>query len=322
MIRRIALVVLLLAAGSCDQDTKDPGMAAGSGSSAVAEVPRPGAGFSAGLAKELDLGSAAGSGQAGGSAVADSDSGSAGSAAVASGSATNPAAGSGSAIVATGSAGSAKPAAGSAAMASGSAAVAMGSASAAKPESGSAAVAMESASATKPVTPTEAPIAIKPGKLPTSVVITSAPMPKTTAPVPAELRAINISLLPNWERDVQSPGTISFFVKIPNRSESALFVFQYGYEDAKAPADRDAYKKWLADSKILVARDDRQAGAAWYIEGTDGSGKPAFRFVINYGGKKLLCHGSLYKDAASSALGDLRDQTILQAKQICETLAL
>ncbi len=309
-------------------------MASGSGS-AVVEVARPGAGFSAGLAKELDLGSSGNSGHgASGSAVADPDSGStraagsagggSGSAAVAagSGSATNPGVGSGSAVLGSGSGGSAaKPAAGSGA-ASGSAAVAMGSASAAKPAAGSAAGAEAAGSATKPVTPLEAPIAIKPGKLPTSVVITSAPMPKTTAPVPAELRALTLSLLPNWERDVQSPGTLSFFVKIPNRSESALFVFQYGYEDAKAPVDRDAYKKWLADTKILVAKDDRQAGAAWYIEGTDASGKPAFRFVINYGGKKLICHGSLYKDAASSALGDLRDQTILQAKQICETLAL
>jgi hypothetical protein len=41
-----------------------------------------------------------------------------------------------------------------------------------------------------------------------------------------------------------------------------------------------------------------------------------------YGGKRLLCHGSLYKDPASAALGDLRDKVLMQAKKICETLAL
>ena len=41
--------------------------------------------------------------------------------------------------------------------------------------------------------------------------------------------------------------------------------------------------------------------------------------VVIYGGKKLICYGSLYKD---SGLGDLRDQTVIQAKQICETLTL
>ena len=41
-----------------------------------------------------------------------------------------------------------------------------------------------------------------------------------------------------------------------------------------------------------------------------------------YGGKHLICYGSLYKDAESSKLGDDRDQTLIQAKQICETLAL
>ena len=131
-----------------------------------------------------------------------------------------------------------------------------------------------------------------------------------------------MSLLPNWERDVEAPGTISLRVKRPDHTDSAPFVFRYGFEDAKAPRDRDAYKKWLADTKVLMTKDDRQAGSSWYLEGTDASGHPAFRFSINYGGKKLVCYGSLYKDAASNQLGELRDQTILQAKQICETLAL
>ena len=125
--------------------------------------------------------------------------------------------------------------------------------------------------------------------------------------------------MPNWERDVQAPGTISLAVKVPGRSEPATFVFYYRIEDASAPADRDAYKKWLAERKIFTSKDDRQTGAAWYLEGSDGAGKPAFRMVVQYGGKKLVCYGSLYKD---SSLGDLRDQTIIQAKQICETLTL
>jgi hypothetical protein len=140
--------------------------------------------------------------------------------------------------------------------------------------------------------------------------------------VPADLAAIKFGMLPNWERDVQDAGTLSLGVKIPGRSESAVFVFRYGYEDASAPADRDAYKKWLASKRLLTARQDRQAGAAWIIEGNDGSGNPAFRVVVSWGGKKLICYGSLYRDAASNKLGDLRDQTILQAKQICETIAL
>jgi hypothetical protein len=153
------------------------------------------------------------------------------------------------------------------------------------------------------------------------VIQSSGTAPKRVV-VPAELAAIKISLLPNWERDVQDAGTISLGVKIPGRTDSAIFVFRYGYEDQTAPADRDAYKKWLADKKLLSVRQDRQAGAAWFLEGTDGSGNPAFRVVVNWGGKKLICHGSLYKDGESSRLGDLRDQTIIQAKQICETVAL
>ncbi len=152
-----------------------------------------------------------------------------------------------------------------------------------------------------------------------SVIISSGTTPKASVTVPAELKAITISLLPNWDRDVEAAGTFSLAVKIPGRTETATFIFQYGYEDPKAPADRDAYKKWLAEHKIFNSRDDRQKGGAWYLEGVDGSGKPAFRMVVQYGGKKLICYGSLYKD---STLGDLRDQTVIQAKQICETIAL
>jgi hypothetical protein len=144
--------------------------------------------------------------------------------------------------------------------------------------------------------------------------------PKGPVTVSSDLKAINISLLPNWDRDVESAGTISLQVKVQGKQDTATFVFHYGIEDAKAPADRDAYKKWLADNKIFVSKDDRQKGVAWYLEGVDvPTGKPAFRMVVVYGGKKLICYGSLYKD---SSLGDLRDQTVIQAKQICETVTL
>ena len=63
-------------------------------------------------------------------------------------------------------------------------------------------------------------------------------------------------------------------------------------------------------------------GAACYIEGTDQGGMVAYRFLLTYGGKRLMCHGSLYKDKDSAALGDLRDKVLMQAKKICETLAL
>jgi hypothetical protein len=172
---------------------------------------------------------------------------------------------------------------------------------------------------------TEVKGAGKPPDVSTAPKINGAPIIGSTpskgpVTVPAELKAVNINLLPNWDRDVEGAGTISFIVKIPGKQETATFVFRYGLEDAKAPADRDAYKKWLADNKIFTSKDDRQKGAAWYLEGIDGpTGRPAFRMVVLYGGKRLICGGTLYKE---SPLGDLRDQVIIQAKQICESVTL
>jgi hypothetical protein len=111
-------------------------------------------------------------------------------------------------------------------------------------------------------------------------------------------------------------------VRIKGTQSTKTFSFHYGYDSARAPADRDQYKKFLQDSKIMVGEiKDRQRGSAWFLEGNDGSG-PAFRYVVLYGGKRLICYGSMYKDADSNRLGDDRDQTVIQAKQICETLAL
>ncbi len=124
-----------------------------------------------------------------------------------------------------------------------------------------------------------------------------------------ELRAIKLSLEPNWDRDQLEAASISFFEK----NQIATFKFNYGYEDEAAPANRDAYKKFLADSGKLKVLADRQSGSAWYLEGTDATGHAAFRVVVTYGGKRLVCYGSLYKD---SGLGDLRDSILQQAKKI------
>ena len=75
--------------------------------------------------------------------------------------------------------------------------------------------------------------------------------------------------------------------------------------------------KFLDDNKVLVAKLNRQRGGACYVES-----ETVFRYLVNWGGKRLMCSGSLYKDAASAALGDLRDKVLMQAKKICETLAL
>jgi hypothetical protein len=153
-------------------------------------------------------------------------------------------------------------------------------------------------------------------------IVQGAGTPPTKVTVPADLAAIKFGMLPNWERDVQAAGTLSLAVKIPGRGDSAVFVFRYGYEAADAPKERDKYKAWLAEKRLLTVRQDRQASGAWILEGNDDRGNPAFRVVVNWGERKLICYGSLYRDAASNRLGDLRDQTVLQAKQICETVAL
>ena len=242
-------------------------------------------------------------------------------------------------------AGSAKAAAGSAASGSGVAASGSGSGVAASGSgvaaSGSGSAVAASGSGTRPAvaasgsgTPPAVPATgtgpLKPIPVPVpatgsgSAAPATAP-PQSTAPrVPAkvspELAAIKLSLQPNWDRDIGDPATISLSVKRPS-GDPAIFSFTYGYDDPRAPADRDAYIHFLGDQKLLTVAVNRQRGSAWYLEGTDANG-PAFRYLVNYGGKHLVCYGSLYKDAASSGMGDIRDEVINQAKKICETLAL
>jgi hypothetical protein len=141
--------------------------------------------------------------------------------------------------------------------------------------------------------------------------------------VPAELAAIKLSLLPNWDRDIGQAGTFQYVVRIKGTQGTRTFTFRYGYDEPRAPKDHEQYKKYLQDTGALTGElRDRQRGAAWFLEGNDAAGMPAFRYVVLYGGKQLICYGSLYKDAESNRLGDDRDQTLIQAKQICETLAL
>ncbi|HTL34065.1 MAG TPA: hypothetical protein VL326_13140 [Kofleriaceae bacterium] len=135
-----------------------------------------------------------------------------------------------------------------------------------------------------------------------------------------EQAQIKFDLEPNWERDVGEAGTFSLVVKVPNTEEQRVFYARYSFEDQAAPNDCDSYRKFLEDKKILTVTLNRQRGAACYIEGTDGSGVANYRYLVTYSGKRLLCTGSLYKDQA--ALGDLRDKVLMQAKKICETLAL
>jgi len=151
-------------------------------------------------------------------------------------------------------------------------------------------------------------------KVATPVVVPHPPPVST----PAELAAIKLNMEPNWDRDTVAAGTISLVVK----GEAKPFVFQYGLDDPKAPIDREQYKKFLDDQKLLHVTLDRQRGAAWYLEGTNGDGAPAFRYLVNYGGKHLICGGLLYKDPESNKLGDIRDRVIIQAKQICESMSL
>jgi hypothetical protein len=178
---------------------------------------------------------------------------------------------------------------------------------------------------TRSPSPTPASGSATPVPAPVPVPVSPPPAPTSKrgpSAVPPELAAIKFDLEPNWDRDFDGPGTFGFQLKVPKTSEIRVFFFHYGYDDPKAPADRDQYLQWLASSKIMRTTLNRQRGAAWYIEGVEPSNAPVFRYLINYGGKHLICYGSLYKDASSNQLGNLRDEVLMQAKKICETLAM
>jgi len=184
--------------------------------------------------------------------------------------------------------------------------------------------------ATEPARPSAAPATDRAGPQEIEMEPDPPPAPRPGGKKPrgpvrvaSELAEIKLSLLPNWDRDVDEAGTFQYVVRIKGTQATKTFMFRYGYDDPRAPVDREQYKKFLHDTKILAGEiKDRQRGAAWFLEGIDATGLPAFRFVVLYGGKRLVCYGSAYKDADSNRLGDDRDQTVIQAKQICETLAL
>jgi hypothetical protein len=308
--RRLVVCLSISMLASCNEET--PSVPVGGGGSASAKT-AAGGGFSADLAKEFassgsgSAGAKTGGAKAGDAKAADAKAGS--------GDAKAGDAKAGDAKAGDAKAGDAKAGDAKAGDAKAGDAKA-GDAKASDAKAGDTKVADAKATDAKLV-----PDALRTGTGPGPVIQSSnAVLKKVT--VPAELAAIKLGMLPNWERDAQDAGTLSLAVKIPGHAESAVFVFRYGYEDASAPADREAYKKWLADKRVLTVRQDRQSASSWYLEGSDGSGNPAFRFVVSWGGKKLICYGSLYRDGASSKLGDLRDQTVIQAKQICETVAL
>ncbi len=151
---------------------------------------------------------------------------------------------------------------------------------------------------------------------------TPPPPPHVPVKLTAELAAIGLGLGANWKRDTVEGGSFSLSVDPPGGGAAKVFTFYYGYDDPHAPTDRDQYIKWLQDSKALDVKLNRQSGAAWYLQGTDVNGAPAFRYLVNYGGKHLICYGTLYKDPESSRLGDVRDDVVNQAKKICESIRL
>jgi hypothetical protein len=170
-----------------------------------------------------------------------------------------------------------------------------------------------------PPTPTQGAVAV-------AVAVAVAPAPTGTtgvaaAGLSAELASVKLTLNEGWARDSVAPGTFSFFAP-GEGGKNIRFVFRYAYEDATAPTQREPYKQWLASTKAMTVTVDRQRGAAWFLEGTDGAGVPAFRYVITYGGRLLTCGGSLYKQGPAAGLRDLRDEIIMQAKRICESMDL
>ncbi len=156
----------------------------------------------------------------------------------------------------------------------------------------------------------------------TGVVV---PAPGLTPATPsAEQASIKLTLAPGWARDLGEAGTISVFLALAQRGVGVdtNFVFQYGIEKSGAPKDREAYKTWLAAENIMTVSRDRQRGAAWFLEGKSPTGSAMFRYQVRYGGKFLICGGSMYKDGEPAKLGKFRDAVMIQVEKICETITL
>ena len=159
--------------------------------------------------------------------------------------------------------------------------------------------------------------------LETTDVVAPAPGKNPVTP-PAEIAAIKLTLAPGWARDLGEAGTISVFLALAQRGVGVDtdFVFHYGIEKPGAPKDREAYKTWLAAENIMTVSRDRQRGAAWFLEGKSPTGSAMFRYQVRYGGKFLICGGSLYKDGEPAKLGKFRDAVMIQVEKICESMTL
>ncbi|HZJ62309.1 MAG TPA: hypothetical protein VFD36_02230 [Kofleriaceae bacterium] len=304
MVSRVAVLSAALLSGSCSKPGDvDPVGPAPGGPATAGKAGSSAESFSADLAKELGPGSAKGEGKA-------KDG-------------TDPS-GDGATKAGTGTPSAPTTTAGAAGATSGGTAGTTTSGGTAGTTTSGTGPGKASAGTTSGGTPTapSAGVAVAPSER-TAASSGGTMTPQESAKVPTDLAAIKISLLPNWDRDIGEAGTFQYVVRIKGTQNTKRFTFRYGYDDPKAPTDREQYKKYLQDSKLFVGDiKDRQRGGAWFLEGNDTSGLPAFRYVVLYGGKHLICYGSLYKDAESNRLGDDRDQTVIQAKQICETLAL
>ena len=329
MVSRVAVLGTLgalIASGSCSKP--DGGDLVGPPPSAPRSAAKAGSSsgsFSAELARELGA-SSAGPGSAGKSDGTKSTTRSGGDVPPSGGTVAGGTAAGGTAAGGTAAGSSGGAAAPDAVARSGVAASNAGT-TAAEPASAPAEPPPRTASASAPVEPPpRTASASAPVEPPPRTASASAPAPAPSVDavkVPTDLAAIKISLLPNWDRDVATAGTFQYVVRIKGTQGTKTFAFRYGYDDPRAPKDHEQYKKYLQDTGALTGEiRDRQRGAAWFLEGNDAAGMPAFRYVVLYGGKQLICYGSLYKDADSNRLGDDRDQTVIQAKQICETLAL
>lgn len=191
------------------------------------------------------------------------------------------------------------------------------------PTNGAAVVSTGEAGPAAPQVPTTTMAAARDDLISAFFANIEAPV-RAAAATPPELANIKLTLMPHWARDVDRPGTVSLQLpfSVKGQGPDRTFFFSYGHEKVGAPKDREAYKKWLADEKIMIVKVDRQRNGAWYLEGTAPAGHPMFRFQVNYGDKIVYCGGSMYRDPESARLGKLRDDIIIGARQVCASVSL
>jgi hypothetical protein len=142
-------------------------------------------------------------------------------------------------------------------------------------------------------------------------------------PLVPSIATIKLTLLKNWQRDAKEPGTFSIVLPVASGDVAeTAFAFEYGVEPDGTPTAREAYKAWLGTQAIMLVEKERQRGSTWFLEGKNATGHPMFRSFVKYGNRIIFCGGSAYKDGDQAKLGELRDQVLIQAKQICETVTM